>query len=109
MNQHDRLKKRPQASRRSISRHDVAHFEMALGNILGSNIFNILAIISIPSFLGPMDVPSDMVNFSMPFMIGLSLLMVGIVVSRRSSRLIGALFVITYIAYTAGLYIVDAK
>lgn len=93
----------------SIAAGRKGKFEMALGNILGSNIFNILAIISIPSFLGPMDVPSDMVNFSMPFMIGLSLLMVGIVVSRRSSRLIGAIFVITYIAYTAGLYIADAK
>ncbi len=93
----------------SISAGRRGKFEMALGNILGSNIFNILAIVSIPSLLGPMDVPSDMVNFSMPFMIGLCLLMVGIVVSRRSSKLIGALFLFTYVAYTAGLYIADAK
>jgi cation:H+ antiporter len=93
----------------SIAAGRKGKLEMALGNILGSNIFNILAIISIPSFLGPMMVPNDMVSFSMPFMIGLSLLMVGVIISKRSSRVLGAVFVLGYVAYTAGLYIADAK
>jgi len=89
----------------SIAAGRKGKLEMALGNILGSNIFNILGIVSIPSLLGPMTVPASMVNFNMPFMIGLSLLMVGIIVSRRSNRIIGGLFVLAYVAYTVGLYI----
>lgn len=89
----------------SIAAGRKGKLEMALGNILGSNIFNILGIVSIPSLLGPMTVPASMVNFNMPFMIGLSLLMVGIIVSRRSNRIIGGLFVLFYVAYTVGLYV----
>lgn len=93
----------------SIAAGRKGKLDMALGNILGSNIFNILAIISIPSFLGPMTVPADFVSFSMPFMIGLSLVLVAVILSRRSNRALGVLFLLGYVAYTAGLYIADAK
>jgi cation:H+ antiporter len=93
----------------SVAAGRMGKMEMALGNILGSNIFNILAIISIPSFLGPMNVPTDMVNVSMPLMILVSFLMVGVIISKRSSRVLGALFIMAYIIYTAWLYITDAN
>lgn len=89
----------------SIAAGRKGKLEMALGNILGSNIFNILGIVSIPSLLGPMVVPPNMISFNMPFMIGLSLLMIGIIISRRSNRIIGGVMVLGYVVYTAALYI----
>jgi len=47
---------------------------IALGNILGSNIFNIMAIIGIASLFTTISVPSDITSFFLPAMIGASFL-----------------------------------
>lgn len=43
--------------------------DMALGNVIGSNLFNILAIVGITSFLGPLHVPAEMLRLDLWLML----------------------------------------
>ncbi len=49
--------------------------DVALGNVLGSNIFNLLAIIGIASFVGPIPVDPEFLYFDLWVMLGASLLL----------------------------------
>lgn len=47
---------------------------MAVGNVLGSNIFNTYAVMAIPNFFGEMLIPEEVLDFSFPFMIACTIL-----------------------------------
>uniref|UniRef100_UPI003562473E sodium:calcium antiporter n=1 Tax=Actibacterium sp. TaxID=1872125 RepID=UPI003562473E len=49
--------------------------DVALGNVIGSNMFNLLAIIGIASFVGDMEVPPQMLSYDLWVMLGSSLLL----------------------------------
>lgn len=53
--------------------------DVALGNVIGSNMFNLLAIIGIASFVGPMPVPVEMLRFDLWVMLGASLILAPVV------------------------------
>ena len=42
---------------------------ISVGNIVGSNVFNILSILGITALFRPIDSPTNILNFEMPFMI----------------------------------------
>ena len=42
---------------------------ISVGNIVGSNIFNILSILGITALFRPIDSPTNILNFEMPFMV----------------------------------------
>jgi cation:H+ antiporter len=48
--------------------------EMAIGNVIGSNIFNTYAVMGIPSLVGPLTIPPDILAFSLPFMVAVTFL-----------------------------------
>ncbi|MFC1768535.1 calcium/sodium antiporter [Nanoarchaeota archaeon] len=48
--------------------------EIAIGNVLGSNIFNSLAVMGIPAFFGTLVIPANILAFSLPMMIIATLL-----------------------------------
>ena len=79
--------------------------DMAVGNVVGSNIFNILWILGLSSVIRPL--PFDVVSNSDILMVIASstLLIVGIVIGRKASigRPMGMIFVLTYIGYLAYL------
>ena len=70
-----------------------------IGNILGSNIANVLLVIGFAALLNPLNVANSMLNYSMPLMLIISavLLMFGYV-SLRISRREGLLLIALYIA-----------
>lgn len=78
--------------------------DMALGNVIGSNLFNILAILGITSFFGPLDVPAQMLHFDLWFMLATTLL-VGPFLLRHIAigRVAGAALLSIYAAYTVWL------
>lgn len=78
--------------------------DMAMGNILGSNIFNILAIISIPSFIGPLTITQGMVDVSLPVMVFAAVLIVGIVLTKRISVWVGMILLLLYVLYNIELF-----
>lgn len=49
--------------------------DLALGNIIGSNIFNLLAVLPLAGLFGPASVDPDLFNRDIPIMIGLTLLL----------------------------------
>ncbi len=78
--------------------------DLALGNIIGSNIFNILAVLSLTGLIAPGEVDENAASRDAPYMLGITLLLFIICFSRklgyfRITRLKGALLLFTFIAY----------
>lgn len=72
---------------------------MAVGNVLGSNIFNTYAVMAIPGLIGKLTIPEDMMTFSVPFMIAVTILFGIICLSKRISRWEGFMLLIFYIFF----------
>lgn len=73
---------------------------VALGNILGSNIFNILGILGVTALVQPMAIPKEIVTLDIWVLLAATAVMVlfartGWTISRRE----GAIFVLAYAAY----------
>ncbi len=76
------------------------HGDVALGNIMGSNIYNILGIGGATALLSPTDVPAEIVNFDNLVMIAASAAMFAVAWSGyRISRIEGIALLAGYIAY----------
>lgn len=74
--------------------------DVAFGNIVGSNIYNILGIGGATAVIAPSHVPNGMVRFDVPVMIGVSLvLVVFAATSLRIGRREGTVLLGGYIAY----------
>jgi cation:H+ antiporter len=79
--------------------------EIALGNVVGSNIFNILGILGITAVVVPVPIDSAIASFDIPFMLGVSLALVGLIlISGRISRGAGAVMLAVYTGYVAWLF-----
>ena len=82
---------------------------LALGNVIGSNIFNILFILGISSVVRPIIVDSDAI-INVCIMIGVTLMVyLCCLIKKGMGRIVGALCVTTYIAYTAYLLLTTLK
>ncbi|HDZ10214.1 calcium/sodium antiporter [Pseudohongiella sp.] len=81
--------------------------DMALGNILGSNMFNTLAVVGIAGVIHPMGVGHEVLSRDMTVMVGLTLSLFvigyGFRGQGRINRLEGLLLVSAYVAYTGWL------
>ncbi len=76
---------------------------LAIGNVLGSNMFNTFGVMAIPRFFGELKIPSDILDFSIPFMIGVTILFGMISLSKRVSFWEGAMLVAFYVFYIGSL------
>ncbi len=78
---------------------------ISVGNVLGSNIFNLFGILGVSAAARPLAVASDISRYDLPVVLGLSLLCVPIVISaRRISRAEGLLLLSLYIVYCVWLF-----
>ena len=80
--------------------------DIAVGNVVGSNIFNILGILGLCGLLGPdgVVVDSGMLRFDIPIMIAVAVATLPVFFTGfRIARLEGLLFLLFYFAYTAYL------
>jgi cation:H+ antiporter len=82
--------------------------DMALGNIIGSNLFNTLAVIGLSALVQPMEITPEVISRDWTLMMALtlSLLILGIGIKKqgRINRFEGALLLITFFIYTTYLY-----
>lgn len=79
---------------------------IAIGNIIGSNIFNMLAVIGIPVMIHASDFDRQVLFRDFPVMIGFSLLMAWMIFvhsPNRFGRLEGAILFLGFIAYQYSL------
>lgn len=81
--------------------------DIALGNVLGSNLFNTLAVVGLAGIISPMDIEPEMFSRDILVMGGLtiSLFLIGYGFRKqgRINRFEGAALVLVYVAYTAHL------
>ena len=80
---------------------------MALGNIVGSNIFNVFGILGVTAIVEPIVVPPEIARVDVWVMLAASLaLIVFSLTGARLSRAEGGLFIAAYVAYMASLVLV---
>ncbi|SLN15413.1 Inner membrane protein YrbG [Roseivivax jejudonensis] len=74
--------------------------DVALGNVIGSNMFNLLAIIGIAALIAPMEVDAEFLRFDLWVMLAASLLLMPFVfLGWNLTRWIGVLLSVAYVAY----------
>lgn len=74
--------------------------DLALGNLMGSNIFNVLSILGITSLVIPINVSEIMHNYDMVWMLGITLLTIPLMVLGRDlNRWEGLVMLIAYCTY----------
>ncbi len=82
--------------------------DLALGNIIGSNIFNLLAVLGMPGLIAPGMLDPDVYNRDMYVMLGLTLLLFlfsfDLIGKRTISRPNGFLLVACFIGYQFWLF-----
>ena len=71
--------------------------ELAVGNVLGSNIFNTFMVMGIPGLVGHLDIPRTIVTESVPTMIAGTLLLFFVAQDKKLTIWEGWLFYIMYI------------
>jgi cation:H+ antiporter len=78
--------------------------DVAVANMIGSNIFNILGILGIAAVVTPIRVSPGIVNSDAWWMIGTALLLLPMLLThRRIGRFEGALLATAYVAYVVQL------
>ena len=81
------------------------HASLAIGNIIGSNISNILLILGVVASTGPLNVSAEIANRDVWVMLGVAIL--GLVLmrsARRMSRIEGLFSLVLYALYVGYLY-----
>lgn len=74
--------------------------EIAIGNIVGSNIFNVLGILGVTALIAPIPVAGRFLNFDLPVMIAVSAVLTGLLLTRpRIGRVAGVGLLFAYAAY----------
>ncbi len=83
--------------------------DLALGNIIGSNIFNILAVLPLAGLIAPGNIDPLAASRDAPYMLGVTLLLFILCFSRRLgafriTRAKGVLLLLSFIAYQVLLF-----
>jgi cation:H+ antiporter len=94
----------------SITSAFKGHYDLVLGNIIGSNIMNILLVLPVPAFLSPFVMESEVLTRDYPTMIVITLgctyfLYMRARQGKKIGRMAGTVLLAMYIAYTASLII----
>lgn len=81
------------------------HPDVVLGNVIGSNIFNILAILGVTVVIHPIEVDAQFRCVDAPVMLAASLLLLVLLcMTRRIGRRWGVLMLAGYVAYMVFLF-----
>ena len=78
---------------------------LALGNVIGSNIFNILFILGLSSSITAIPVDTQAIINAIIMLVITALVYVACLIKKGMGRLVGSLCVLGYVAYTAYLLI----
>ncbi|ELY74769.1 calcium/sodium antiporter [Natrinema pallidum] len=78
--------------------------EFAIGNVVGSNIYNIFAVLGIVALITPIEIEPATLRFELPIMVAFTLVLVGMMAyGRRLSRIDGAILVAGYAGFVYAL------
>lgn len=76
-----------------------AQADMAIGNIIGSNIFNIFAVMGIPALFGKLVIPETILDFGFPLLLAVSLLCFFIFQNKNINRWTGGILILFYFLF----------
>ena len=77
--------------------------DIAIGNVVGSNIFNILFILGLSAMVTPLVVAQQLIRLDVPIMIGVSILLFALGMDGKIGRLEGLLLFSLSVVYTVFL------
>jgi cation:H+ antiporter len=76
------------------------HTDMALGNVVGSNLFNILFVVGGVAIVAPLEAPKQILDFDLWLMVAVTVLMLPFIVGGwRIGRRVAVAFLAVYSAY----------
>ena len=79
--------------------------DFALGNVLGSNIYNVLGVLGVSSFFGNFNVPTVIGSADLLFMLFVTLMILGFMFFlKRIGRTYGSVGLILYVGYIFYIY-----
>ena len=85
------------------------HHDLAIGNIVGSNILNLLLVLPVPAFLAPLYIDTVVLWRDVGVMLLMTLLLTAFLVikirsGKKFGRFFGAVLLVLYLSYTALLF-----
>ncbi|HEY9020986.1 MAG: calcium/sodium antiporter [Paracoccaceae bacterium] len=80
--------------------------DVALGNVIGSNFFNLLGIIGVASLVAPIPVDQQFLTLDLWVMLAASLLLIPFVFLRQNiGRVWGGILIVLYVAYVWSMFL----
>lgn len=81
------------------------HTDVAIGNVIGANIYNVLAIMGIVSIVSPLAIPEQITRFDIWFMLAATIALLASVTGFKGvTRSVGCVFLGAYAAYVVLQY-----
>jgi cation:H+ antiporter len=81
------------------------HSAVAVGNVIGANIYNLLAIMGLVAAVKPIPIPPQILRFDLWFMLAVTFVLLGLLIFRGGlSRGAALVFLAAFCAYTALQY-----
>lgn len=78
------------------------HMELAIGNVVGSNVFNLLLVMAVTVLIRPLEVPAGgMIDLAFAALLSIALLVVSMTNQRRILRAEAAMLLAAYLGYLA--------
>jgi len=82
--------------------------DLMIGNIIGSNLFNLLAVLAVPAILAPAVLDPSVLSIDYPIMLGFTLAMILLALPRKGKAVMnkkaGILLLASFIAYLVLIY-----
>jgi len=93
----------------AISASIKKHSDVVIGNVLGSNLFNVFSILGITAMIKPVPIDGQIAAFDIPFTLGIAVLTLAVIFFFKNvGRVTGGLFLLAYVSYIAWLYLSGA-
>jgi len=73
--------------------------ELAVGNVLGSNVFNSFAVIGVAGLVGPLPVPDSIIDFALPVMVIATVLTFFTIMEKEMTKWEGWLMILFYVYF----------
>jgi len=80
---------------------------VAVGNVLGSNVFNLLFITSVPSFIQPLNVSKDILYIGLPFLGITTVVYIFSIMDKKVTKYEGVLFLLLYLSFIMTIFSVN--
>lgn len=93
----------------SISAVMKGNAEITIGNVVGSNILNILIILGLSALITPLAVKKSTIRYELPFLTGISILLMGQGLDGRIGFADGIIQIILFGLYVAYLFAMAGK